>query len=58
MHKVKTHTRKGRIVTAHKRKISWSFGGKKYSGEEIKSKETATHKYARTTNGKIKVIPK
>jgi len=58
---IKQHKRKGRVVKAHNRKaktVSWMFGGKKYSGKEIKSKETSTHKYARTENGKIKILPK
>jgi len=38
--------------------VSWMFGGKKYSGTLIPSRETATHRYARTHNGKIKVLPK
>ena len=41
-----------------KKKISWMYGGKKYSGTEIKSMETSTHKFARTHNGKIKKIKK
>ena len=38
--------------------ISWMFGGKKYSGRLIPSMETATHRFARTHNGKIKRLPK
>jgi len=38
--------------------ISWMFGGKKYSGTLIPSMETATHRFARTHNGKVKVINK
>ena len=38
--------------------ITWMWGGKRYSGTEIPSKETSTHKFARTENGKIKKIPK
>ena len=38
--------------------ISWQYGGKAYSGTEIKSMETETHKFARTHNGKIKKIKK
>jgi hypothetical protein len=38
--------------------VSWLFGGKKYSGKEIKSMETLKNRYARTENGKIKVLPK
>jgi hypothetical protein len=40
------------------RKVSWKFGGKSYSGTLIPSKETKTHRYARTENGKIKSLPK
>lgn len=40
------------------KKVSWMYGGKKYSGTLIPSKETKTHRYARTTNGKIKILPK
>ena len=39
-------------------KVSWKYGGKTYSGTLIPSKETKTHWYARTTNGKIKSLPK
>tara|TARA_Y100000592_G_scaffold83285_1_gene132939 strand:- start:443 stop:679 length:237 start_codon:yes stop_codon:yes gene_type:complete len=38
--------------------ISWMFGGKRYSGRLIPSMETATHRFARTHNGKIKRLPK
>ena len=37
-------------------KVSWKWGGKTYSGTLIR--ETKTHKYARTTNGKVKTIKK
>ena len=40
------------------RKVSWKFGGPYYSGTLIPSKETKTHRYARTENGKIKSLPK
>ena len=40
------------------RKVSWTYGGKKYSGTLIPSRETKTHRYARTENGKIKSLPK
>ena len=36
------------------KKVSWKYGGKTYSGTLIR--ETKTHKYARTTNGKVKTI--
>ncbi|MGY8866833.1 MAG: hypothetical protein ACKVJK_14645 [Methylophagaceae bacterium] len=39
-------------------KVSWKYGGRTYSGTLIPSKETKTHRYARTTNGKIKILPK
>ena len=39
-------------------KVSWMWRGKKYSGTLIPSRETATHRYARTENGKIKTLPK
>tara|TARA_R110002012_G_C11503758_1_gene597643 strand:- start:716 stop:889 length:174 start_codon:yes stop_codon:yes gene_type:complete len=39
-------------------RVSWLFGGKRYYGTLIPSRETATHRYARTENGKIKVLPK
>ena len=38
------------------KKVSWMYGGKKYSGAFIR--ETKTHKYARTHNGKVKTIKK
>lgn len=38
------------------KKVSWSFGGKRYSGTLIR--ETKTHKFARTSNGNIKKIKK
>jgi len=40
------------------KKVSWIYGGKRYSGTLIPSKETSTHRYARTHNGKIKSLPK
>lgn len=40
------------------KKVSWTFGGKKYSGTLIRSKETSEARYARTENGKIKKLPK
>ena len=36
--------------------VSWMWKGKRHSGTLIR--ETATHKYARTKNGKIKTIKK
>ena len=40
------------------KKVSWEYGGKTYHGDLIPSKETSTHRYARTHNGKIKSLPK
>ena len=40
------------------KKVSWSYGGKRYSGTLIPSRETKTHRFARTANGKIKKIRK
>ena len=37
---------------------SWNWKGKSYSGTLIPSMETETNRYARTTNGKIKTLPK
>lgn len=39
-------------------KVSWMWRGKKYSGTLIPSKEDKENRYARTENGKIKVLPK
>lgn len=38
--------------------VSWQWKGKTYSGTLIPSMETATNRYARTKNGKIKTLPK
>ncbi len=38
--------------------VSWMWRGKKYSGTLIPSKEDKDNRYARTQNGKIKVLPK
>jgi len=38
--------------------VSWQWKGKTYSGTLIPSMETATNRYARTENGKIKTLPK
>tara|TARA_R110002073_G_scaffold139065_1_gene288928 strand:+ start:1260 stop:1445 length:186 start_codon:yes stop_codon:yes gene_type:complete len=50
----------GKMMKPKKKKtnVSWMFGGKKYSGTLIPSRETKTHRYARTENGKIKSLPK
>jgi hypothetical protein len=45
----------GRRNMAGKR-VTWKWGNKTYSGTLIR--ETKTHKYARTKNGKTKVIRK
>lgn len=39
-------------------KVSWMFGGKKYFGTLIPSRETKDARFARTENGKIKKLPK
>ena len=44
----------GRRIMA--KKVSWTFGGKRYTGTLIR--ETKTHKFARTKNGKTKKIKK
>jgi hypothetical protein len=38
------------------KKVSWMWGDKRYSGTLIR--ETKTHRFARTTNGKTKKIKK
>ena len=53
----KTETKKAKPLTKGK-KVSWMFGGKKYSGTLIPSKEDKDNRYARTENGKIKTLPK
>jgi|GEM_PF-1996355 hypothetical protein len=40
------------------KRVSWMYGGKKYYGTEIPSRETSEARYARTENGKIKKIIK
>ena len=55
----KKQTTKDRLDEAEpKRKVSWMWRGKKYSGTLIPSKEDKDNRYARTTNGNIKVLPK
>jgi hypothetical protein len=39
-------------------KVSWIWGGKRYYGTLIPSRETKTHRFARTENGMIKKLPK
>ena len=46
----------GRPKKTKGRKISWLFGGKRYYGNVIR--ETASQIFARTHNGKVKVINK
>ena len=38
------------------KRVSWQWGGKTYSGTFIR--ESKTHIFARTKNGKIKKLPK
>ena len=38
------------------KKICWNYGKEKYCGTKIR--ETKTHIYARTENGKVKTIKK
>jgi hypothetical protein len=38
------------------KKVSWTWGGKRYSGTLIR--ETKKFKFARTKNGKVKKIKK
>lgn len=38
--------------------VSWKWRGKTYSGTLIPSKEDKDNRYARTSNGKIKTLPK
>tara|TARA_R110000796_G_scaffold156778_2_gene273548 strand:- start:196 stop:345 length:150 start_codon:yes stop_codon:yes gene_type:complete len=45
-------------MTEKKKTVSWTWRGKKYSGTLIPSKEDKNNRYARTTNGKIKILPK
>jgi len=40
------------------KKVSWMWRGKRYYGTLIPSKEDKDNRYARTENGKIKVLPK
>ncbi len=39
-------------------KVSWVWRSKTYYGTLIPSKEDKENRYARTQNGKIKVLPK
>ena len=40
------------------RKVCWDFKGGRYCGTLLPGRETSTHRYARTKNGKIKSLPK
>ena len=40
------------------KKVSWLWRGKRYYGTLMPSKEDKNNRYARTENGKIKVLPK
>ena len=40
------------------KRVSWRWGGKTYYGTLIPSRETKTHRFARTENGKRKKLPK
>jgi len=65
---VKAHGKQAKVVQSHidemkeksplEKTVSWKYGKGTYSGELIPSKETSTHRYARTHNGKIKSLPK
>jgi len=41
-----------------RKKVSWIWRGKRYSGTLLPSKEDKNNRYARTVNGKIKILPK
>ena len=63
LHTGKTHNENSEKLfhegdSALKKKVSWKYGKGTYSGELIPSKETSTHRYARTHNGKVKSLPK
>ena len=64
---VKAHGKQADTIEKHiddmeggpmKKTVSWKYGSGTYSGELIPSKETETHRYARTHNDKIKSLPK
>ncbi len=40
------------------KKVSWLFRGKRYSGTLLPKKEDKKNRYARTTKGNIKILPK
>jgi len=56
--KKKEMTKKPKRSNHKSKKVSWIWGGSRYYGTLIPSKETSTHRYARTHNGKIKSLPK
>ena len=62
MLKSRTAPLKGMLDSAMKLKssgsVSWKYGDGTYHGTLIPSKETSTHRYARTHNDKIKSLPK
>ena len=41
-----------------KKTVTWMWRGKRYSGTLIPSMEDKDNRYARTTNSKIKILPK
>ena len=45
-------------MTEKKKTVTWMWRGKRYSGTLIPSMEDKDNRYARTTNSKIKVLPK
>ena len=62
---VKAHGKQAKIIEKHidsmedspmDRKVSWMYGGKKYSGDFIR--ETEDKIFARTHNNKVKTIVK
>ena len=40
------------------KKVSWLYGGKRYYGTLIPSRETKTHRFARTARDNIKKLKK
>ena len=54
--KSKKKSKKKRKEEIMAKTVSWMWGGKRYKGTLIR--ETKTHKFARTHNGKIKKIKK
>jgi len=62
MTKEKAMKQKKAVMASEKKSkgksVSWMWRGKRYSGTLIPSKEDKDNRYARTENGKIKVLPK